>query len=193
MLLYRRHNTAIWFLQIYTVRLLNNTTIHRYVILDGFSLLLGLFSRKQEFWAVSQFLTPALQVGLILLRFSLLFVDRCKLCGHGLSRTETVVRAGEHLYHVHCFTCTKCDQQLQGQQYYECEGRPLCEDCYQVSLGNCRCLVVLQQLQVWLGHSVLKCGPSHQSIMMLPDWWHGLPSSRVGITLNITNILSNML
>lgn len=64
-------------------------------------------------------------------------MDRCKLCGHGLSRTETVVRAGEHLYHVHCFTCTKCDQQLQGQQYYECEGRPLCEDCYQDTLECC--------------------------------------------------------
>ncbi|KAM3912810.1 zyxin isoform 1-T3 [Leptodactylus fuscus] len=64
-------------------------------------------------------------------------MDRCKLCGQGLSRTETVVRAGEHLYHVHCFTCTKCDQQLQGQQYYECEGRPLCEDCYQDTLECC--------------------------------------------------------
>ncbi|XP_073409150.1 zyxin isoform X4 [Dendrobates tinctorius] len=64
-------------------------------------------------------------------------MDRCKLCGQGLSRTETVVRAGEHLYHVHCFTCSKCDQQLQGQQYYECEGRPLCEDCYQDTLERC--------------------------------------------------------
>ncbi|XP_044152183.1 zyxin isoform X2 [Bufo gargarizans] len=64
-------------------------------------------------------------------------MDRCKLCGQGLSRTETVVRAGEHLYHVHCFTCTKCEQQLQGQQYYECEGRPLCEDCYQDTLERC--------------------------------------------------------
>ncbi|XP_056385060.1 zyxin isoform X1 [Hyla sarda] len=64
-------------------------------------------------------------------------MDRCKICGQGLSRTETVVRAGEHLYHVHCFTCSKCDQQLQGQQYYECEGRPLCEDCYQDTLECC--------------------------------------------------------
>ncbi|XP_063818745.1 zyxin isoform X2 [Pseudophryne corroboree] len=64
-------------------------------------------------------------------------MDRCKLCGQGLSKTETVVRAGEHLYHVHCFTCTKCDQQLQGQQYYEDQGRPLCEDCYQDTLECC--------------------------------------------------------
>ncbi|XP_066457600.1 zyxin isoform X3 [Eleutherodactylus coqui] len=64
-------------------------------------------------------------------------MDNCKLCGQGLSRTETVVRAGEYLYHVHCFTCSKCDQQLQGQQYYECEGRPLCEDCYQDTLECC--------------------------------------------------------
>ncbi|XP_068114174.1 zyxin isoform X2 [Hyperolius riggenbachi] len=64
-------------------------------------------------------------------------MDLCGFCGKGLSRTETVVRAGEHLYHVHCFTCSKCDQQLQGQQYYENKGRPLCEDCYQDTLECC--------------------------------------------------------
>ncbi|KAG8429775.1 hypothetical protein GDO86_019248 [Hymenochirus boettgeri] len=64
-------------------------------------------------------------------------VDLCGFCGRGLSRTETVVRAGEHLYHVACFTCFKCDQQLQGQQYYESGGRPLCEECYQDTLECC--------------------------------------------------------
>ncbi|XP_053548760.1 zyxin [Bombina bombina] len=64
-------------------------------------------------------------------------MDLCHFCGKGLSRTETVVRAGEHLYHVTCFTCSKCDQQLQGQQYYESEGRPLCEECYQDTLAVC--------------------------------------------------------
>lgn len=64
-------------------------------------------------------------------------MDLCGFCGKGLSRTETVVRAGEHLYHVHCFTCSKCEQQLQGQQYYENKGRPLCEDCYQDTLECC--------------------------------------------------------
>ncbi|MEE6486986.1 hypothetical protein FKM82_014752 [Ascaphus truei] len=64
-------------------------------------------------------------------------MGQCGICGRGLSRTETVVRAGEHLYHVACFTCTKCDQQLQGQQYYESAGRPLCEECYQDTLECC--------------------------------------------------------
>ncbi|KAM9324569.1 zyxin [Gastrophryne carolinensis] len=64
-------------------------------------------------------------------------MDLCEFCGKGLSRTETVVRAGDHLYHIHCFTCSKCDQQLQGQQYYENKGHPLCEDCYQDTLECC--------------------------------------------------------
>ncbi|KAM4637095.1 zyxin isoform 1-T2 [Discoglossus pictus] len=64
-------------------------------------------------------------------------MDLCNFCGKGLSRTETVVRAGEHLYHVTCFTCSKCDQQLQGQQYYESAGRPMCEECYQDTLECC--------------------------------------------------------
>ncbi|KAM4703567.1 zyxin-like [Rhinophrynus dorsalis] len=64
-------------------------------------------------------------------------MDLCGFCGRGLSRTETVVRAGEHLYHVACFTCSKCDQQLQGQQYYESAGKPLCEECYQDTLECC--------------------------------------------------------
>nr|AAI60748.1 LOC100158313 protein [synthetic construct] len=64
-------------------------------------------------------------------------MELCGICGRGLSRTETVVRAGEHLYHVACFTCSRCDQQLQGQQYYESEGKPLCEECYQETLECC--------------------------------------------------------
>ncbi|OCT69677.1 hypothetical protein XELAEV_18036601mg [Xenopus laevis] len=64
-------------------------------------------------------------------------MELCGFCGRGLSRTETVVRAGEHLYHVACFTCSRCDQQLQGQQYYESAGKPLCDECYQDTLECC--------------------------------------------------------
>ncbi|KAM8924323.1 zyxin [Pelodytes ibericus] len=64
-------------------------------------------------------------------------MDRCGFCGQGLSRTETIVKAGEHHYHVACFTCSKCDQQLQGRQYYESAGKPLCEECYEDTLERC--------------------------------------------------------
>ncbi|XP_063290816.1 zyxin-like isoform X1 [Pelobates fuscus] len=64
-------------------------------------------------------------------------MDRCGFCKQGLSRTETIVKAGEHHYHVACFTCSKCDQQLQGRQYYESAGKPLCEDCYEDTLERC--------------------------------------------------------
>ncbi|XP_053307324.1 zyxin [Spea bombifrons] len=63
--------------------------------------------------------------------------DRCGFCGKGLSRTETIVKAGEHHYHVACFTCSKCEQQLQGRQYYESAGKPLCEECYEDTLERC--------------------------------------------------------
>uniref|UniRef100_A0A8C5W7L4 Zyxin n=1 Tax=Leptobrachium leishanense TaxID=445787 RepID=A0A8C5W7L4_9ANUR len=64
-------------------------------------------------------------------------MDRCGFCGQGLSRTETIVKAGERHYHVACFTCSKCDQQLQGRQYYENAGKPLCEECYEDTLERC--------------------------------------------------------
>ncbi|XP_041038521.1 zyxin-like, partial [Carcharodon carcharias] len=54
----------------------------------------------------------------------------CARCRKDLSRSEAAVRAMGSLFHVDCFLCEKCHQTLQGQQFYEVNGDPLCESCH---------------------------------------------------------------
>ncbi|XP_069506412.1 zyxin isoform X2 [Ambystoma mexicanum] len=61
----------------------------------------------------------------------------CGLCRKPLSRTQPAVRALEQLFHVECFTCFKCEKQLQGQQFYDVDGKPFCEECYAGTLEKC--------------------------------------------------------
>lgn len=59
--------------------------------------------------------------------------ELCGLCSKALSRTQPAVRALDKLFHVECFTCFKCVRQLQGQQFYNVDEKPFCEECYAVS------------------------------------------------------------
>ncbi|XP_069098762.1 zyxin [Pleurodeles waltl] len=61
----------------------------------------------------------------------------CGLCRKPLSRTQPAVRALEQLFHVECFTCFKCEKQLQGQQFYDVDTKPFCEECYAGTLEKC--------------------------------------------------------
>ncbi|XP_032853412.1 zyxin [Tyto alba] len=61
----------------------------------------------------------------------------CGFCQKPLSRTQPAVRALECLFHVECFTCFKCEKQLQGQQFYNVDEKPFCEDCYAGTLEKC--------------------------------------------------------
>ncbi|EMP29511.1 Zyxin [Chelonia mydas] len=63
--------------------------------------------------------------------------ELCGLCRRPLSRTQPAVRALDHLFHVECFTCFKCEKQLQGQQFYNVDEKPFCEDCYAGTLEKC--------------------------------------------------------
>ncbi|KAL8202719.1 UNVERIFIED_CONTAM: hypothetical protein K2H54_023329 [Gekko kuhli] len=56
--------------------------------------------------------------------------ELCGLCNKALSRTQPAVRALDKLFHVECFTCFKCERQLQGQQFYNVDEKPFCEECY---------------------------------------------------------------
>uniref|UniRef100_A0A2K5BX31 Zyxin n=1 Tax=Aotus nancymaae TaxID=37293 RepID=A0A2K5BX31_AOTNA len=47
------------------------------------------------------------------------------------------IRALGQLFHIACFTCHQCAQQLQGQQFYSLEGAPYCEGCYTDTLEKC--------------------------------------------------------
>ncbi|XP_015283611.1 PREDICTED: zyxin isoform X2 [Gekko japonicus] len=63
--------------------------------------------------------------------------ELCGLCNKALSRTQPAVRALDKLFHVECFTCFKCERQLQGQQFYNVDEKPFCEDCYAGTLEKC--------------------------------------------------------
>lgn len=59
--------------------------------------------------------------------------ELCGRCHQPLARAQPAVRALGQLFHIACFTCHQCAQQLQGQQFYSLEGAPYCEGCYTVS------------------------------------------------------------
>ncbi|XP_031311394.2 zyxin [Camelus dromedarius] len=61
----------------------------------------------------------------------------CGRCHQPLARAQPAVRALGQLFHITCFTCHQCEQQLQGQQFYSLEGAPYCEGCYTDTLEKC--------------------------------------------------------
>jgi len=85
--------------------------------------------------------------------FRVPLTELCGFCRKPLSRTQPAVRALDCLFHVECFTCFKCEKQLQGQQFYNVDEKPFCEDCYAVSHGDECCWRELRLL--WL----LSCFP----------------------------------
>ena len=47
------------------------------------------------------------------------FGNTCASCGYGISATEVVRRANEFVYHLACFACLICHQQLKtGNEFY---------------------------------------------------------------------------
>ncbi|XP_004637760.1 filamin-binding LIM protein 1 [Octodon degus] len=63
--------------------------------------------------------------------------DVCAFCHKTVSPRELAVEAMKKQYHAQCFTCRTCRRQLAGQSFYQKDGRPLCELCYQDTLEKC--------------------------------------------------------
>ncbi|XP_058531598.1 filamin-binding LIM protein 1 [Ochotona princeps] len=63
--------------------------------------------------------------------------DICAFCHKTVSPRELAVEAMNRQYHAQCFTCRTCRRQLAGQSFYQKDGRPLCEACYQDTLEKC--------------------------------------------------------
>nr|XP_020028812.1 LOW QUALITY PROTEIN: filamin-binding LIM protein 1 [Castor canadensis] len=71
--------------------------------------------------------------------------DVCGFCHKPVSPQELAVEAMKRQYHAQCFTCRTCRRQLAGQSFYQKDGRPLCESCYQDTLEKCgQCGEVVQ-------------------------------------------------
>lgn len=72
--------------------------------------------------------------------------DICAFCHKTVSPQELAVEAMKRQYHVQCFTCRTCHYQLAGQLFFQKDGRPLCEPCYQDTLEKCgKCGEVIQE------------------------------------------------
>lgn len=61
----------------------------------------------------------------------------CSRCQKDLARSQAAVKALGKMFHVECFICNNCHKELQGQQFYEVDGEPLCESCHNNTLEKC--------------------------------------------------------
>ncbi|NWX41415.1 FBLI1 protein, partial [Steatornis caripensis] len=68
---------------------------------------------------------------------SLLPTDICAFCHKAVGPREPTVEAMRKQYHADCFTCRTCHRLLAGQRYYQKDGRPTCDTCYQATLEKC--------------------------------------------------------
>ncbi|NXK50504.1 FBLI1 protein, partial [Chauna torquata] len=64
-------------------------------------------------------------------------LDICAFCHKAVGPWEPTVEAMRKQYHADCFTCRTCHRRLAGQRYYQKDGRPTCDACYQATLEKC--------------------------------------------------------
>ncbi|XP_017688904.1 PREDICTED: filamin-binding LIM protein 1 [Lepidothrix coronata] len=63
--------------------------------------------------------------------------DICAFCHKALGPQEPTVEAMRKQYHPGCFTCRTCQRLLAGQRYFQRDGQPMCDTCYQATLEKC--------------------------------------------------------
>ncbi|NWW06081.1 FBLI1 protein, partial [Oreocharis arfaki] len=63
--------------------------------------------------------------------------DVCAFCHKALGPQEPTVEAMRKQYHPDCFTCRTCHRRLAGQRYFQRDGCPMCDTCFQATLEKC--------------------------------------------------------
>ncbi|KAI1231353.1 Filamin-binding LIM protein 1, partial [Lamprotornis superbus] len=63
--------------------------------------------------------------------------DICAFCHKVLGPQELTVEAMRKQYHPDCFTCRTCHRLLAGQRYFQRDGCPTCDTCFQATLEKC--------------------------------------------------------
>jgi hypothetical protein len=61
----------------------------------------------------------------------------CVKCSEGISGARPGCTALDKTYHLKCFTCTVCNNELAGGPFYSVEGKPYCENDYYDTLEKC--------------------------------------------------------
>lgn len=77
--------------------------------------------------------------------------DICAFCHKAVGPREPTVEAMRKQYHADCFTCRTCQRRLAGQRYYQRDGRPTCDACYQVRgcWGQRRAMAFQRAMASW--------------------------------------------
>ncbi|NXM15884.1 FBLI1 protein, partial [Ploceus nigricollis] len=63
--------------------------------------------------------------------------DICAFCHKALGPREPTVEAMRKQYHPDCFTCRTCHRLLAGQRYFQRDGCPTCDTCFQATMEKC--------------------------------------------------------
>lgn len=61
----------------------------------------------------------------------------CVNCKCEITNEKPGCTALNQIFHVSCFTCSKCGDQLAGSSFYNVDGKPICEKDYVDSLERC--------------------------------------------------------
>lgn len=61
----------------------------------------------------------------------------CVRCGERVIGEQSGCTAMDQIYHISCFSCSRCQINLQGKPFYALDGQPCCEDDYLNTLEKC--------------------------------------------------------
>lgn len=61
----------------------------------------------------------------------------CVKCNTRVIGEQSGCTAMDQIYHIQCFTCCRCQINLQGKTFYALEGKPCCEEDYFNTLEKC--------------------------------------------------------
>lgn len=73
---------------------------------------------------------------IIIYHFFIIYLGNCTKCNEKVQEEGLGCTAMGNIYHIKCFTCTHCGDQLEGKPFYHIDNKPYCEEGYLVSMKS---------------------------------------------------------